>query len=75
MRQKNLRAVFAGSLLLAMAVAFFFLMLSMAGKSTDPAELMRPVGMISGVVSGLATTIMVVGGIGKKVQPHSASDA
>jgi hypothetical protein len=66
MRQKNPRVVLAGSVLLAMAVAFFFFMLSIAAKSTDPAGLMRTVGMVSGVVSGLAITLMIVGGIGKK---------
>jgi hypothetical protein len=75
MRRKNIRVVFAGSLLLAMAIAFFFFMLSMASRSTDPVELMRIVGTVSGVVGGLAITMMVVGAIGKQVPSRAVSDA
>ena len=75
MQLKNPRVVLAGSLLLTMAVAFFFFMLSMASKSTDPVELMRIVGTVSGVVGGLAITMMLVGAIGKKAPTRSATDA
>lgn len=68
MRRKNPRVLIAGAVLLTMAIAFFFFMLSLASRSTDPVELMRTVGTVSGVVSGVAITMMVLGGIGKRVQ-------
>jgi TRAP-type mannitol/chloroaromatic compound transport system permease large subunit len=67
-RHTNPRLVLAGSLLLAMAVAFFFFMLSIASKSNDPAELMRTVGGVSGTVGGLAIAMILIGRIGKKVR-------
>jgi hypothetical protein len=70
MRRKNPRVVIAGAVLLAMAMAFFFLMLSVASRSTDPVELMRTVGTVSGVVGGIAITMMMVGGFGKKAAPQ-----
>jgi hypothetical protein len=68
MRRKNLRVVIVGVVLFVLAIAFFLLMLSLAPRSNDPVELMRVVGMVSGVVSGLAITMIVVGQIGTKVQ-------
>lgn len=68
MRRKNLRVVIIGVVLFVLAIAFFLLMLSLAPRSNDPVELMRVVGMVSGVVSGLAITMIVVGQIGTKVQ-------
>ena len=67
MRQKNLRVTLVGSALLLMAVAFFFLMLSIAPRSNDPAGVLRTVGMVSGVVGGLALAMIVGGLVGKKV--------
>ena len=67
MRRKNPRVVLAGSALFVLAIAFFLFMLSIASKSTDPVELMRTVGSVSGVVGGLAIAMMLIGGIGKKV--------
>ena len=61
MQPKNRRVVFAGLGLLLFAVAFFIVMLSMAPRSTDPTELMRTVGAISGTVGGLAIAMMVIG--------------
>ena len=66
MRQKNWRVAIVGAVLLGLAVIFYFFMLSMAPKSNDPAELMRIVGTVSGVVGGLAMAMIVVGLIGKK---------
>jgi hypothetical protein len=66
-RQVNKRAVAVGLVLLALAVAFFLFMLSIAGQSTDPAELMRVVGSVSGLVGGLAIAMIVFGRIGRKV--------
>lgn len=65
-RHTNPRLVLAGSLLLAMAVAFFLFMLSIASKSNDPTELMRTVGGVSGTVGGLAIAMILIGRIGKK---------
>ena len=61
MQPKNRRVVLAGIGLLLFAVAFFFVMLSMAPRSTDPVELMRTVGAVSGAVGGLAIAMMVIG--------------
>jgi len=66
MQQRNPRLIAVGSALLILAIAFFLFMLSIASKSTDPAELMRTVGTVSGVVGGLAIAMIVGGRIGKK---------
>ena len=66
MRRKNPRVIISGSMLMACAIAFFFFMLSMTSKSTDPVELMRTVGAVSGVVGGFAIAMIVIGRIGKK---------
>lgn len=66
MRQKNLRLVSVGSVLFLGAIAFFMFMLSIASRSTDPVELMRTVGTVSGTVGGLAIALVVVGLVGKK---------
>lgn len=67
MRRTNLRVVFAGSILLVLAIVFFLLMLSLAPQSNDPVELMRTAGTVSGVVGGLAIAMIVFGRIGRKV--------
>ena len=66
MRQRSFRLVGVGSVLFVAAIAFFLFMLSMASKSNDPAELMRTVGTVSGVVGGLAIALVVAGLVGKK---------
>ena len=66
MRRTNPRLVAVGSGLLLAAIAFFLFMLSIASKSTDPVELMRTVGSVSGTVGGLAIAMIVFGFIGKK---------
>jgi len=66
MQQRNLRLMAVGFVLLTLAITFFLFMLSVASKSTDPAELMRTVGTVSGVVGGPAIAMIVVGRIGKK---------
>jgi TRAP-type mannitol/chloroaromatic compound transport system permease large subunit len=73
MRQKNLRLVSVGSVLFLVAIAFFLFMLSIASRSTDPVELMRTVGMVSGVVGGLAVAMVIVGLLGKKSAPSGAN--
>lgn len=67
MRQKNMRVVYTGTGLLVLAIAFFLYMLSIASKSNDPAELMRVVGTVSGVVGGIAIAMIGFGLLGKKV--------
>jgi hypothetical protein len=67
MRQKNWRAVIVGFVLIILAVAFYLFMLANTSRSNDPVALMRIVGTVSGVVSGLAFAMIVVGLIGKKV--------
>lgn len=66
MRKKNWRLVIVGFVLLVAAVAFFFAMGSFASKSTDPVELMRTVGQISGGAGGLALVLIVFGLIGRR---------
>ena len=66
MRRKNLRVAIVGVVLLFVAIAFFFFMLSIASKSNNPAELMRTVGTVSGVVGGIAIVMIAIGLIGKK---------
>ena len=66
MRSKNRRLVIVGSVLIGLAVAFFLFFLSIASKSNNPAELMRVVGTVSGVVGGIAIAMIVIGSIGKK---------
>ena len=73
MRRRNLRVVIVGVVLFVMAVLFFLFMLSIASKSNDPVELMKTVGMVCGVVSGLAFTMIIVGLVGKKVDATQPS--
>jgi len=67
MRRKNMRIVIVGGVLIVLAVAFFLFFLSIASKSNNPAELMRTVGTVSGVVIGIAVAMIVFGLIGKEV--------
>ena len=67
MRRKNWRILGVGSGLIILAVGFYFFMLSIASRSTDPVELMRTVGSVSGVVIGVSVVMIIVGLIGKKV--------
>jgi uncharacterized protein YpmB len=67
MRRKNWRIVIVGFVLVVIAIAFYFLMLSKAPKSNDPAALMQTVGTVAGVVGGLSLVMIIIGLIGKKV--------
>ena len=67
MRRRNWRAVISGFVLILLALGFYFFMLSIASTSTDPATLMRTVGMVSGVVVGVSLVMILLGLIGKKV--------
>jgi hypothetical protein len=64
--QRKKRLIIVGLVLVALAVAFFCYMLSIASKSTDPKALMQIVGQVSGVVGGIGIVMSVVGLIGKK---------
>jgi hypothetical protein len=57
----------AGVFLIILALVFFFIMSANAGNSTDPVELMRLTGTISGAAIGLSVTMIIIGLIGKKV--------
>jgi hypothetical protein len=66
MRQKNWRVIIVGIVLLLLAIAFFFGMVTMAHKSNDPVEMMRVVGQVSGAVGGISIVMIIFGLIGKK---------
>ena len=67
MRRKNWRIVIVGSVLIIIAVAFYFFMLTIASKSNNPAALMQTVGEVAGAVGGLSLVMIIIGLIGKKV--------
>jgi hypothetical protein len=67
MRRKNWRIVIVGFVLIVIAIAFYFFMLSIASKSTDPVALMQTVGQVAGAVGGLSLVMIIIGLIGKKV--------
>ena len=67
MRQRNWRVILTGVLLSVLAAGFFFFMLTVASQSTDPAEFMRTVGQVSGVLVSISVAMIIVGLIGKKV--------
>jgi uncharacterized membrane protein YccC len=69
MRRRNWRIVITGFLFIAMAIGFFLFMMTIAPQSTDPVEFMRIVGSASGTVIGVSVAMIIVGLIGKKVQP------
>ena len=68
-RKQNLRFVVTGCIMILLAGAFFLVMLSAAPRSTDPVELMRTVGQVSGVVGGLGVALLVMGLVGKPAAP------
>ena len=67
MRQKNWRIIIVGFVLVVLALVFFFLMQSVASRSTDPVALMQTVGTVAGVVGGISLVMIIVGLIGKRV--------
>lgn len=62
--------VIVGLVMVVGAAAFFVVMQGMASRSTDPVELMRTVGQVSGVVGGIGVAMMVVGLIGQRQGPR-----
>jgi hypothetical protein len=67
MRQKNMRLVIVGSVLLVLAFGFFLFMLLLAPKSNDPKAMLQTVGQVVGVVGGISVVMIVMGLIGKKL--------
>jgi len=67
MRKTNWRVVITGVVMILFAAGFFLFMIGMAPKSTDPRKMLETVGEVSGVVAGIAVTMIVVGLIGRKV--------
>ena len=68
MRQRNMRLIAVGIVLIILAAGFFFVMMGMAPKSNDPKSLMETVGQVSGAVSGIAIVMVVFGLIGRKAK-------
>ena len=68
MRQRNMRAVIVGLVLIAGSIGFFLWMMTLRAQSTDPVALMRIVGQTSGVVFGLGLVVFLLGyfGVGMK---------
>lgn len=66
MRRRNWRVVSAGILLTVLALAFYFVVVANAGSSTNPIELMRLTGAISGGAIGLSLAMIIIGLVGKK---------
>ena len=66
MRRKNWRLVIVGLVMIVLAGGFMLFMMSIAGRSTDPAALMRTVGQVSGVVGGLGLAMALFGYIGRR---------
>ena len=71
MRQRNMRAVIVGIVLIVGAIGFFLYMMTLRAQSNDPVALMRIVGQTSGVVVGIGLVMLVIGylGIGAKKKP------
>ena len=66
MRRKNLRMVITGLVLILLALAFFLYMKSIASTSNDPVALMKTVGTVAGVVSGISVVLIIIGLFGKR---------
>lgn len=63
---KNWRFVITGTSLIFLALAFYLVMVVIAPQSTDPVALLQIAGTVSGVASGLATALIVLGLLGKR---------
>lgn len=63
----NLRVVLTGAVMIVSAVGFFFWMgVSLAPKSNDPAAMMQTVGTVSGAVGGIGLVMMIFGALRRK---------
>jgi hypothetical protein len=63
---KNWRFVITGIVLIILALAFYLFMVVIAPRSTDPVAVLQTAGTVSGVASGLATALIVLGLLGKR---------
>ena len=68
MRQRNPRLVVVGGVMIALAIVFFFVMMSFSSQSTDPQALLEIVSQTSGVVIGVGVFVAIIGFIGTKVK-------
>ena len=66
MRKANWRVAIVGIAMILLGVGFFIFMGSIAGRSNDPGELMRTVGMASGAVGGIGLVMALFGLIGRR---------
>ena len=66
MRRRNMRIVVVGFVLIVIALVFFLYMRSIASTSNDPVSLMRTVGTVAGVVTGISVVMIIAGLIGKR---------
>ena len=55
-----------GLVMVLAALAFFLVMQLLAPRSTDPVELMRTVGQVSGAVGGIGLVVLVLGLVGRR---------
>ena len=67
MRRRNWRIIIAGFLLIVLALGFFFFMLTIAPRSTDPVLFTQLIGQTSGVAGSFGIVLIIIGLIGKKV--------
>jgi hypothetical protein len=67
-RTRNWRLVLTGLLLAVLAAGFFIGMQGMAPRSTDPVELMRTVGQVSGAGGGIGLVMIIIGIIGRRTR-------
>jgi hypothetical protein len=66
MRRIFWRSIIGGVFFMILAVVFYFIMLANVSASTDPAELMRLTGQISGFVIAVGVLLIIRGFIGTK---------
>lgn len=59
MMSRKSRLIAVGSVMVVGAIAFALFMLSIASQSSDPVELMRIVGQVSGTVIGIGIAVIV----------------
>ena len=66
MRNRNLRIIVVGSVLVVAAIAFFLGMATIASRSNEPAAMMRAVGQASGGVGAIGLAMIVIGAVRRR---------
>lgn len=66
MREKNMRLVMAGGVLVVLAWGFFLFMTLLSSKSNDPIAMMQTVGQVTGIATAIGIVLAVLGFVGKK---------